>query len=52
MNKMGKKKYGNVYEIELPNGEYAYICWIRQFSLAYLTIILKEQKTNWIHFYL
>lgn len=34
MNKMGKKKYGNVYEIELPNGEYAYICWIRQFSFG------------------
>lgn len=31
---MSKKKYGSVYEINLPNGKYAYICWIAQFSFG------------------
>lgn len=34
MNKRDEKKYGNVYEIELPDGKYAYICWIKQFSFG------------------
>jgi len=34
MDKKGKKKYGNVYEIKLPNGKYTYVCWIKQFSFG------------------
>lgn len=34
MEKKGKNKYGNVYEIKLPNGKYTYICWIKQFSFG------------------
>ncbi len=32
---MGKnKKYGNIYELKLPNEKYVYICWVREFSFA------------------
>lgn len=39
---MAKKGYGNIYELLLPNGEYAYICWIADFSFGIFDYISKE----------
>jgi hypothetical protein len=46
---MGEKdNYGNVYEITLSNGKYAYICWIREFSFGIFDYI-SETTTDLKH---
>lgn len=34
MGKRDEKNYGNVYEIQLLNGKYAYTCWIGECSFG------------------
>lgn len=36
------KKYGNVYEILLPNGKFVYVCWIREFSFGVFNYLSEE----------
>jgi hypothetical protein len=46
-NNMSKtNKYGNIYEIKLPSGEYIYVCWIRQFSFGIFDYKSKNKITN------
>lgn len=46
MDKRDKKKYGNIYEIKLPNGKYTYICWIKQFSFGVFNYYSKKTAEN------
>ena len=41
-----RNKYGNVYEISLPNGKYVYVCWIKQFSFGIFNYISEIPLTN------
>lgn len=42
MDSRNKNKYGNVFEIKLPNGRYTYICWIKQFSFGIFNYYSKK----------
>ena len=39
MGKRDEKNYGNVYEIQLLNGKYAYTCWIGECSFGIFNYI-------------
>ena len=41
-----RNKYGNVYEISLPNGKYVYVCWIKQFGFGIFNYISEIPLTN------
>jgi hypothetical protein len=45
MAKRDEKNYGNVYEIQLPNGKYVYVCWIREFSFGIFNYV-SEKSTD------
>lgn len=36
---MSKKGYGNVYEIQLSNNKYVYVCWIEECSFGIFNYI-------------
>lgn len=40
-----KRKYGNIYEISLPSGNYVYICWIRDISFGIFDYFEKYPST-------
>ncbi len=40
------KKYGNVYEIKLPNDKYTYVCWIEECSFGIFNYYSEQPTTN------
>ena len=40
------KKYGNVYEIILPNNKYIYVCWIGRFHFGFFNYYSEEATTD------
>ena len=40
------KKYGNVYEIILPNSKYIYVCWIGESHFGFFNYYSEEATTD------
>ena len=40
------KKYGNVYEIILPNNKYIYVCWIGESHFGFFNYYSEEATTD------
>ena len=40
------KKYGNVYEIILPNNKYIYVCWLGRFHFGFFNYYSEEATTD------
>ena len=40
------KKYGNVYEIILPNNKYVYVCWIGESHFGFFNYYSEEATTD------